>query len=99
MHRFLLHNGAIHETDVPLLSPGQTGFLNGWGVFSTLRIVDGVLFEYPRHYRRMLRDAALMHVPVPLEAPALERQLLMLAEANHAVNATLRVALVRNRGG
>lgn len=99
MHRYLLHNGSLHETSEPLISPGQTGFMNGWGVFSTIRVYNGVLFAYQYHYDRMKRDAELMHVPFPLSAHDLEGQLLKLVDANAAFNATLRVAIVRNSGG
>jgi branched-chain amino acid aminotransferase len=99
MHRFLLYNGEIRDTGDALVSPGQTGYMNGWGVFSTIRVYDGVLFAYPRHYERMRRDAALMHVPFPLSPAELEQSLLSLVRANGAFNATLRVAFVRNRGG
>jgi branched-chain amino acid aminotransferase len=99
MHRHLLYNSSIHETSEPLISPGQTGFMNGWGVFSTLRVYDGVLFAYPRHYKRMRHDAELMRVPMPLSEPELEQALLKLVDANGAPNSTLRVAIVRNRGG
>lgn len=99
MHRFLLHNGALRENKEALLSPGQVGFLNGWGVFSTLRVSEGVLFAFDRHYARLERDAALLHVPFTLSAAELEKSLLTLVDANHASDATLRVAIVRNKGG
>lgn len=99
MHRYLLHNDEIRDTGQPLISPGQVGFMNGWGVFSTLRVSEGVLFAYERHYRRMLHDAELLRVPFPFSADDLRRALLSLVEANHALNATLRLAVVRNRGG
>ncbi len=99
MHRHLLHNGDIRKTNEPLISPGQTGFLNGWGVFSTLRVCSGVLFAYERHYDRMRRDAERMHVPFDIAREELREALLSLVEANHAFEATLRVAIVRNRGG
>lgn len=79
--------------------PGQVGFLNGWGVFSTLRVVDGVLFAFDRHYRRMQADAERLHVPFAFSEQELEHRLLSLVEANRAENATLRVAIVRNHGG
>ena len=81
------------------MSPGQTGYMNGWGVFSTLRVYDGVLFAFSRHYARMKRDAELMHIPFTILEEELERQLLTLVEANKATNATLRVNIIRNRGG
>ena len=99
MHRYLLHNGQIHDTCKPLLSPGQVGFLNGWGVFSTLRVSEGVLFAYERHYDRMKRDAARMRVPFEFTAADLRRELQKLIEANDAYEATLRVSIVRNKGG
>lgn len=99
MHPFLLHNGELHRTSDLLISPGQTGFMNGWGVFSTLRVYDGVLFAFSRHYARMERDARLLHVPFTIAQDDLHRQLLKLIEVNQAANATLRVSVVRNRGG
>lgn len=99
MHSHLLHNGAISQTNDLLLTPGQVGFLNGWGVFSTIRVKEGVLFAFERHYARMKKDAARVRVPFEIGPDELERDLLKLVEANRAHNATLRVAVVRNKGG
>ena len=99
MHRFLLYNGEVRPTTERFLSPGQVGVLNGWGVFSTLRVIEGVLFAWDRHWARMVRDAKLLNVPMPATADELEEQLLQLIAANQARNATLRVAIVRNTGG
>ena len=99
MHAFLLHNGEIHPTSEKLVSPGKVGYLNGWGVFSTIQVAGGVLFAYERHWARMRRDALLLNVPFPEEPDDLRAQLLALVEANQAYDATLRVAVVRNRGG
>src|SRR5271154_3124981 len=99
MHRFLLHNGAILDAHEKSLSAGQVGLLNGWGVFSTLRVADGVPFAFERHWERMQRDAAKVHVPFPRDQAELKSQLLRLVEANSAWNSTLRVMVVRNRGG
>src|SRR5579872_7428831 len=99
IHRFFLHNGKIREAAEASLFPGQLGLLSGWGVFSTLRAVDGALFAWERHWARMSRDAHLIHVEMPPDADALERDLLRLLEANGAMNCTLRVVVVRNGGG
>jgi len=99
MHRFILHNGDILDAHQKTLSAGQVGLLSGWGVFSTIRVADGVLFAFERHWQRMRQDALRMHVPFPMDADQLKSDLLRLAEANGARNATLRVDVVRNRGG
>ena len=99
MHSLLLHNGRLVATSEKTLSPGQVGLMNGWGVFSTLRVAGGVLFAFERHWARMRKDAELMRVPMPKDPEAFREDLLALVEANEAHEATLRVAVVRNRGG
>jgi branched-chain amino acid aminotransferase len=98
-HRFILHNDQICEVERGVLSPGQIGLLSGWGVFSTIRIVRGVLFAWERHWARMSHDAHLLHVPFPQDRDEVHRALLRLVDANQAYDATLRVVVVRNRGG
>ena len=97
MHRFILHNDELHEASEKLLSPGQVGLLAGWGVFSTIKVIDGVLFAFERHWARMSRDAALMHVPLLGNAAQLENSLLRLVNRNRAFLSTMRVVVVRNR--
>ena len=99
MHRFLLHNDEVREAGDRIVSPGQVGLLNGWGVFSTIRVYDGVLFAWERHFARMQRDALRLRVPFPTSSDELHERLLSLVEANHAHNSTLRVVVVRNQGG
>jgi len=99
LHRYVLHNDGIHQASDAVLSPGQVGLLSGWGVFSTLRVAEGVLFEWERHWARIKRDAAALHVPLPQDSEAVRRKLLELIEANGALNATLRLVILRNGGG
>jgi branched-chain amino acid aminotransferase len=99
MHRFLLHNDELRDAADRIVSPGQVGLVNGWGIFSTLRVQDGVLFAWERHWARMQKDAARMRVPFPGEASWLEERLHRLIDKNQALNSTLRVLIVRNRGG
>lgn len=99
LHRFVLHNDRIRDAADPLLCAGQVGLLSGWGVFSTLRIVDGVPFAFERHWARMTRDAAALHVELPVDREAVRRKLSELIDANGALEATLRLVVVRNHGG
>jgi branched-chain amino acid aminotransferase len=99
LHRFILHNEQIRDATDPCLAPGQVGLLSGWGVFSTLRVADGVLFAFERHWARVARDAAAFHVEIPRDAERVRQKLHDLVEANAAWNSTLRIAIVRNGGG
>jgi len=98
IHRHILFNDQVRDSAEKLLAPGQVGLLAGWGVFSTIRVFDGVLFAFERHWARMVKDAALFHVPMPCTAEEGQRRLLELVEANGAYNASLRVVVVRNDG-
>ncbi len=86
MHRFLLYNGEIRDTSERFLSPGQTGLVNGWGVFTTMRVYDGVPFAWERHWPRMRHDAERMRIPMPPDGAAVAADLDRLIEANHANN-------------
>jgi branched-chain amino acid aminotransferase len=98
LHRFVLHNGRIREASETGLGPGQVGLLSGWGVFTTIRVADGVLFAWDRHWARISRDAALLNVPLPADPETIRRELLELVEANKARNCTLRLVILRNTG-
>jgi branched-chain amino acid aminotransferase len=99
IHRFVLSNGRICSTADNVLAPGQLGLLAGWGVFTTIRVTDGVLFAWDRHWARMTRDAVLMHVPMPADQAALQRDLGRLIESNGKATCTLRLVIIRNGGG
>jgi branched-chain amino acid aminotransferase len=99
LHRYIWHNYEIQEAGRPSLFPGQLGLLSGWGVFSTLRVVDGALFAWERHWARMSRDAQLLNIEMPADPAQLELDLCKLVDANRAPNCTLRLVVVRNTGG
>lgn len=99
IHRYILHNEKIREASEKILAPGQLGLLAGWGVFTTIRVVDGVLFAFDRHWARMSRDAALFHVPLPENSAHVHQHLLELVDANQAYESTMRVVVFRNTGG
>ena len=99
LHRFILHNDSIREASEQVLSAGQVGLLSGWGVFTTIRVTEGIPFAFERHWARLTRDAAALHVPIPSDAEAVRRGLLELIEANQAYHSTLRLVFVRNGGG
>jgi len=94
----MLHNGQVRASDDLALRAGQVGLFSGWGVFSTIKIIDGVLFAFERHWARMRKDADLLRVPFPWSAAELEEILLSLVTANGDLNATMRVLVSRNKG-
>lgn len=99
MHPYILYNERIVGAEEAILKPGQLGLFGGWGVFTTLRIYDRVPFAFERHWARMKRDAALIHVPLDFDPAEVRANLVRLLERNGVREATLRLLVVRSRKG
>ena len=99
MHHSVLYNDDIVPSTEPLLRVGQLGLLSGWGVFTTLRIYEGVPFAFELHWRRLSRDAELLRVPLGQAAEHVYARLLGLIDVNGAREAACRLCVVRNEGG
>jgi branched-chain amino acid aminotransferase len=99
MHSLVLYNDRLVPAAERILSPGQIGLLSGWGVFTTLRIYDGVPFAFERHWARMEKDARLLHVPLTHDRDEVRWRIGELIRANHAENGVARLCVVRNQGG
>ncbi len=99
MHPHILYNDRILLAGEKILTPGQLGVLSGWGIFTTLRIYDGVLFEFERHWQRMTRDARVLRVDLPQNRDTVRANLLDLVRKNRAHNAVMRLCVVRSQGG
>ena len=50
IHRFVFHNDRLLPVTEVRLSPGQAGLLNGWGLFTTVRIYEGIPFAFEQHW-------------------------------------------------
>lgn len=98
-HRLIFHNDRIVPVDEARLSPGQAGLLNGWGLFTTMRIFQGEAFAYERHWRRLEKDAARIRLPFRFDSGEVRRHLGELLAANKVVEGTARIYMIHNRIG
>jgi branched-chain amino acid aminotransferase len=99
MDSLIYHNDRIAPLTEVHLSPGQTGLLMGWGVFTTLRIYRGVPFAFERHWARILRDAERLEIEMPFKYESVLQAIVDLAAANHQPEGVARVSFVKNHGG
>ena len=99
IHRFVFHNQKLLPVEEVRLSPGQAGLLNGWGLFTTLRVVEGIPFAFERHWHRLERDAARTHCPFPFELEAVRAHLGEVLSANHVQEGCARIYVVYNQVG
>jgi branched-chain amino acid aminotransferase len=99
MDRLIYHNDRMVPLEEARLSPGQMGLLMGWGMFTTLRIYQGVPFAFERHWARLAHDAARLHVNLSYEQRGVRQAIMELARANNRPEGTARVSFVKNKGG
>lgn len=99
MDQWIFHNDRILSLDEARLSPGQMGLFMGWGVFTTLRLYQGVPFALDRHWARLTRDAARLAVQLPGDEDGLRQAIADLVRANDRREGMARVLFVRNTGG
>ena len=99
IHRHVFHNDSVVPIEKVRLSPGQAGLLCGWGIFTTLRIVQGEAFAYERHWRRLEKDAARIALPFPFNAAKVRVNLCDLLRANEVTEGSARIYVVYNQTG
>jgi branched-chain amino acid aminotransferase len=99
IHRFVFHNDRLLPVAEVRLSPGQAGLLNGWGLFTTVRIYEGIPFAFERHWKRLERDAERTHCPFPFEENVVRGQLGEVLRANHVREGAARIYMVYNQVG
>lgn len=99
IHRFVFHNEKILPIEEVRLSPGQAGVINGWGIFTTVRIVEGIAFAFERHWQRLQRDASRTHIPFSFKMETVRAQLGELIRANRVNEGCARVYVIYNQVG
>ena len=99
IHRYVFHNDRLLPVEQVRLSPGQSGLLSGWGLFTTMRIVDGVAFAFERHWKRLARDAEKTRCPFPFDEETVRGQLGDVLRANHVREGCARIYVISNQIG
>jgi len=99
IHRFVFHNDRLLPVAEVRLSPGQAGLLNGWGLFTTVRIYEGVPFAFERHWKRLQRDAERTHCPFPFDENVVRGQLGEVLRANRVREGAARIYMIYNQVG
>lgn len=99
LHKFVYHNDRLVPMEEVRLSPGQAGLLNGWGVFTTLRIYQREPFAFNRHWRRLMADAHQLEIPIGWQPDAVSQHLATLIDANRVNDGCARIYFVYNKVG
>jgi branched-chain amino acid aminotransferase len=99
IHRFVVRNDRLSPIEEVRLSPGQAGLLNGWGIFTTIRVFEGIPFAFERHWKRLARDAERTDCPFPFQAETVREQLGAVLNANQVREGCARIYALYNQVG
>jgi len=99
VHKFVFHNDCLLPLDEVRLSPGQSGLMSGWGIFTTVRVYEGCPFAFQRHWERLSRDACRIELPFDFDAPLVRFKLEQLLGANRVGDGCARIYFVNNNIG
>ncbi len=99
LHKFVYRNDHVVSMQEVRLSPGQAGLLNGWGVFTTIRIYEGQPFAFDRHWSRLATDANRLKIPLEWQPDNVLAHLGELIDSNHVKDGCARIYFVYNRVG
>lgn len=91
-------NGKFIKSDTAKISVFDQGFLYGDGIFESFRSIGNQLYQFPRHYQRLLQSAEALSYPVTFTQQKLEAILLELRERNGLNNAYYRITITRGEG-
>ncbi len=99
IHRHIFHNGHIVPIEQARLSPGQAGLLNGWGLFTTMRVFHAEPFAFERHWKRLQKDAARTRMPFAFDPDEVRSRLRELIQRNEVREGTARIYAIYNKVG
>ncbi len=94
MHDWISFNHQIIKKSEATLSAVSAAALYGKGIFTTLRIQNGLPFLFDRHWKRLKDNAERLDIPLPgLHKEDLFASIIELTDRNSVVDGRCRVTL------
>ncbi|MFH2105654.1 MAG: aminotransferase class IV [Candidatus Micrarchaeota archaeon] len=90
---FVYLNGRMIEEKNAKLDINDTSFLRGYGIYETLRAIDGTAIRIEEHISRFFRSAKLVGLKSPLNKSEIGKTIESLLERNDLRNARIRLTL------
>ncbi len=95
---YVFLNGNFVKSEEATVSVFDQGLLYGDGIFESFRSVGERLYQFPRHFERLMQSADALNYPINFSQQELEEILLKLREKNQLNNAYYRVTVTRGKG-
>lgn len=96
LNRHIFCNGKFYPADQPVLSVKDRGFRFGDGVFETIRVYEGVPYQWDLHIHRLIDGLEQLHINADLSNLVDASKELLVK--NNKRNCFLRIAVSRGCG-
>ena len=94
---FCYFNGKIVPASEALIHPDDLGVLRGYGVFDVLKTVNGKIFLFDEHFKRLSDSADYLGVKLPVKKTEIEEVIKKLISKNKTKEASIRIVLTGGR--
>ena len=94
---FCYFNGKIVRADKALIHPNDLGILRGYGVFDVLKTVNGKIFLFDEHFKRLNDSAGYLGVKLPMKKTEIKETIKKLIVKNKISQASIRIVLTGGR--
>ncbi|PCI27204.1 MAG: branched-chain amino acid aminotransferase [SAR324 cluster bacterium] len=95
---YVFLNGQFVEAEQAKVSVFDQGFLYGDGIFESFRSSGNQLYQFSRHFDRLLQSAKALNYEIAFTQQELETILEKLYKKNRLTNAYFRVTVTRGKG-
>lgn len=95
-------NGKIYKVDEPLILPDNRSFRYGEGLFETIRLQNGRMPLWDRHWKRLSQSLPALYFSLPIHFTSehLKEEVLQLAKRNKCMYAArIRITVFKGEGG
>jgi len=94
---FCYFNGKIVPANSALIYPDDLGVLRGYGVFDVMKTVNGKIFLFDEHFKRLSDSADYLGVRLPAGKKEIEEAIKKLISKNKIKQASIRIVLTGGR--
>lgn len=98
MHSLISYNHTLMPIENVHISPVNAGLIHGYGVFTTLRIYNGIAFQFKEHWVRLETHAHTIKLDLDEDIETqVHADVISLIDANKVVEGKARITLLQRQ--
>ncbi|MFZ5942688.1 MAG: aminotransferase class IV [Bacillota bacterium] len=94
---YIHFNGQISKNTIPHILPSNEGFLYGYGLFETIKLLKGRIYFFCEHFARMEKGCRQLGLELKYSPDQILNYCYQLSEANKLTNGGIRITVIKNK--